>query len=814
MYLRSLSVSVLMLSLLLATAVDAGNSNPVSNKQFSRNEVGVSSSVSSTPVAFTKNMGQWPDSILYRTDGGGATMWFTKDGIYYQFTRRIPNAEASSNAEDIEAAEMTGKFGRERDSIETTMIRAAFVDASAEVDVVGLEEMDYKCNYFIGNEPSNWRTDVPNYRRLTYRNLYPGVDASFGTQDGRIECRLTAASAEALAKVRTEYLGALSVTTESEGIATLQTAFGEMRFAGILPVKESEPREEAKTSAEAASGGLVVMYSTYLGGTGLDACSSIAADTGGCAYVSGSTTSTDFPTQGPYQTNKGMLDVFVTKLSSGGNSLVYSTYLGGDSEDEGTGLAVDSSGLVYVTGYTYSSDFPTQNPIQLDQVGKDVFVSKLSSAGNNLIYSTYIGGGDEEHANAITVDDDGNAYLAGETGSTDFPTHNALQQDQPWVDVFVTKIAPDGSGLIYSTYLGGSLNETGMDIALDTNCCVYLTGNTMSSDFPLVHPLQAGLNSEVFHAFVSMLSPDGSSLVYSTYLGGANWDNGTGIAVDAQGQAFVTGHTDSPNFPRLHAYQPEKKDGTDAFVAKISVNGWSLIFSTFVGGARTDQANDIVLDSSGCAYIVGQTGSSDFPVLNPFQTDVDGAEFDAFVAKISPSGSFLLFSTFLGGSDFESGSSLTIDGAGNLFVTGNTTSNDFPTVNPLQTHVGGVEPEDAFITKLEYNLVDQDFDSVNDLADNCPLVANPDQQDSNNDGIGDACCCIGITGNVSSSIAQTPDLLDLTYIIAYLILPTHPPLPCPAEANTSGSGGVDLSDLAVLIAFLTRTGSPVLAPCH
>ncbi len=771
---------------------------------------------SSMPVAFTKNMGQWPDSILYRADGGGATMWFAKDGIYYQFTRRIASAEPSALRGDAVSPEMyADKFGHERDSIETTMIKAAFVGASSEVEVVGLDELAYKCNYFIGNEPSNWHTDVPNFSGVTYRNLYPGVDASFGATDGRMECRLTAASDAALIQMQVEYLGAESVTKESDGVATIQTAFGAMRFAGMLPVAEGETREVVGSAAEAASGTWVLVYGTYLGGGNGDEGNGIAVDESGCAYVTGNTSSSEFPVVDPFQSDQVGQDIFVSKISATGTSLVYSTFVGGNSSDQCFGIVIDAGGNAYLVGRTFSLDFPVVNPIHPYHNFSDVIVAKLSATGNSLIYSTYLGGSSYEWGLGIAADASGSAYVTGYTLSTDFPTQNALEATlEDSVDAFVSKLSSDGGSLIYSSYIGGADFDFGQAIAVDDTGCAYIAGSTWSTDFPTHEPIQitSGGESDVF---VAKLSIGGDSLVSSTYIGGLKSEGGTGIVLDASGNVFVAGYSYSGDYPTLNPLQGPIADGKgDTFLTKLSANCDSIRFSTYLGVPNYDAALGIAVDPAGNAYVAGVLNTGQFWPREDSAVP-QWVKNDAIVAAVSANGDSLLYSGYIMGDYFhdqsEVANAIAVDGEGNAYITGyTTTSTTFPILNPIQQYQGA---EDVFVLKLVSPFVDRDGDGSADVTDNCLLVANPGQEDSNNDGIGDACCCTAARGNVNGSTGETPDLSDLSFLISYLTQTPRPTLACPNEANVNGVGGIDLSDLTVMISYLTETPAPVIPNC-
>src|SRR4029077_16244938 len=375
---------------------------------------------------------------------------------------------------------------------------------------------------------------------------------------------------------------------------------------------------------------------------------SIAVDSAGNAYVTGSTDSFNFPTANSLQaTYGGQVDAFVAKINASGSALVYSTYLGGGGVDYGYGIAVDSAGSAYVTGYTESINFPTMNPLQGGNGGLgDAFVSKLNPTGSALVYSTYLGGSGSDGGFGIAVDNSGSAYVAGSTASADFPTMNSLQPaNAGGGDGFASKLNPAGSALVYSAYLGGSGRDYGSSIAADSAGSAYVTGLTGSANFPTKNPLQAtnagGDPGCACNSFVSKINSIGA-LVYSTYLGGSGTDYGSGIAVDSAGNAYVTGSTDSINFPTQSPLQASNGGGYDAFVFKLNPSGSALVYSTYLGGHKDDYGNGIAADSTGNAHVTGMTFSIDFPKKNPLQKNNAG-KGDAFVSMLDPSGMALVY---------------------------------------------------------------------------------------------------------------------------------------------------------------------------
>jgi hypothetical protein len=390
--------------------------------------------------------------------------------------------------------------------------------------------------------------------------------------------------------------------------------------------------------------GSALIYSTYLGGSGFDNGLGIAVDSVGDAYVTGWTESPDFPTANAIQPglHSANGDAFVTKISAAGSALIYSSYLGGSGADISLGIAVDSAGDAYVTGWTESTDFPTANAIQpVNSGNKDTFVTKINPTGSALVFSTYLGGTSGDWGSGIAVDAGRNVYVTGWTDSTDFPTANAIQPANSGnEDGFVTKINAAGSALIYSTYLGGSDLEWSRGIAVDSAGDAYVTGTTFSTDFPTANAIQpsnhGGFNHE--DAFVTKINATGSALVFSTYLGGTADDSGYGIAVDAAGNAYVTGVTQSTDFPLANAVQPAYGGNEDVFVTEINAAGSALAFSTYLGGNMSDLGYGIAVDTAKSTYVTGWTYSKNFPKsLLAFQQSKTGrTKFsDAFVAKIA-----------------------------------------------------------------------------------------------------------------------------------------------------------------------------------
>jgi hypothetical protein len=400
-------------------------------------------------------------------------------------------------------------------------------------------------------------------------------------------------------------------------------------------------------------------------------------------------------------------------------AITFSTFLGGSGVDATEGVGFDAMGNVYVASRTTSTNFPLVSPEQATFKGLCVAVTKLDPTGTALVYSTYVGGSGGDRPFGMTVDGPGNAYVAGYTSSTDFPaTAGAAQPTYGGGpdDAFVFKLNVAGSALVYATYLGGSGDEgvnggdQGNPIAVDTSGNAYFGGTTNSADFPVTAgALQTRYADGGADAFVTKLNPTGTARVYSTLLGGSGADNGNSVAVDGAGNAWVVGTTTSTNFPLKNPYRGALSPGRDAYVAKLDPSGSSLLFSTYFGGNGEDVAHCAAVDSSGDLYVAGYTTSTDLPVMRPTQASTGGS-WDVWTARFKNTGA-LSFSTYLGGSGDEGAHGVAVDAAGHIWLTGNLGSLDFPLVEPLQSSQGGLLPDggvpdsgvqgDLFITELD-----------------------------------------------------------------------------------------------------------------
>ena len=680
---------------------------------------------------FELNQGQTHKRVKFLARSEGYVLFLTPTEAVMALDNPVAHRRGKDDS-DFDSSKEKAKPPR-------SIVRMKLRGANPKPEIEGLDQLATRSNYFTGSDPTAWRTDVPNYARVRYAEVYPGIDLVYYGSQRRLEYDFIVAPGSDPGIIEIGFGGIQDFEISRTGELLLHTPVGDMRQSKPVAYQElNGVREEVAVNYIPLGTGRigfqlgdydpsrqlvidpVLVYSTYLGGSGFDQGYAIAVDSLGNAYVTGQTAAIDFPTTaGAFQTNYGGGDAFVAKLNPSGSALVYSTYISGAS---GNGIAVDSAGNAYITGDAGPLSFPTTaGAFQTAPVGSDTFITKLNPSGSALVYSARFGGNLDDFGRGIALDGAGNAYITGWTVCRStictFPTVNAFQPNFAGGnnDAFVTKIDSTGTSLIFSTYLGGGkiINGTedwGEAIAVDSFGSAYVTGYTYSPDFPVTagafDTTRAGLD-----AFVTKFTPDGASLVYSTFLGGAGREQGQGIAVDANGNAYVTGITESFDSPFTSAYEGfpvtagafQTKGSYDAFVTKLNSKGSALIYSTYLGGtAGVDRGWAIALDAANNAYVTGDTASTNFPIANAIQAGFGGGATDVFVTKLNASGSALVYSTFLGGNLTDEGRGIASNGSGDVFVTGDTSSANFPTSNPLQvSNGGGIENhDDAFVVRI------------------------------------------------------------------------------------------------------------------
>jgi hypothetical protein len=675
------------------------------------------------PLSFERNEGQTDPQVAFVSRGAGYTLFLTQKG------EAVFKLRSSDKAHRYDVLKMS------------------LVDADKPHAAVGESRLGGVSNYFMGNDPQKWHSGVGMFGQVAYKNVYKGVDVLYYGNQKSLEydfhvapgasTRQIGLSFDHAEKISLTPTGDLAVTLTHGGTLVERAPVAYQWEGGRK--KSVSARFQLETDGKPAgdrgnTGNTVVRfalgeydhskpliidpvldYSTYLGGTLEDSGRSIAVDSAGCAYITGRTNSYDYPLASAYQsihsTIYGADEVFVTKFSADGQSLVYSTYLGGTDDDVAYGIAVDSSGCAYITGSTRSTDFPLQNAYQSTpgipnfSGAYDAFVTKFSANGQSLVYSTYLGGTASDYGRDIAVDSSGYAYVTGDTNSNNFPTTSgAYDTSYNSYDAFVTKFNTNGQSLAYSTYLGGTGVENGNGIAVDSSGYAYIVGTTVSNNFPTTTgAYDTSFPTDMFgsfnnNIFVTKLNTAGTGLTYSTYLGGYTTDYGYAIAVDSSGCAYVTGATNSYDFPTTSGvFQPIPSGGQDVFVTKFNSAGTGLSYSTIVGGGT---GYGVAVDGSGNAYLSGETYNTNFPTVSAVQTTIGGIS-DAFMTKVNSTGTSLLYSTYLGGANYDTAFGIAIDSSGYAYATGETRSTDFPTQNPYQSsNLGGSGSKDAFVTKL------------------------------------------------------------------------------------------------------------------
>lgn len=548
-------------------------------------------------------------------------------------------------------------------------------------------------NYVRGNDPAQWRTGVATYARVRYGAVYPGIDLVYYGSPREIEYDFVVAPGARVDRIALGFDGTAKPAINAQGDLELTQA-PPAKGPGREPLVFRAPRAyqtiggrqqtvDARYHLDGDTVGVTVgdydrtqplvidpilSYSIALGGSDQDEGNAVAVDAAGNVYVAGFTHSTNYPASG---SNAGAFDLFLTKLNPTGTVVLSSSFIGGNANDEMRGLAIDTSGNAYLTGVTRSTNFPTVNALQNSLKGEsDAFVVKIATVGGGIQFSTYLGGDNLDEGTGIAVDTNRNVYVTGLTRSENFPTASAIRGTFAGnTDAFVTKLNPTGGGPVYSTYLGGGRSDNAHGIAVDGAGNATVVGTTSSLDFPVQNSFSGALTG-AFDAFVTRLGP-GGNLAWSTYLGGTDVDAAQGVTIDSTGGSLVTGSTASPDFQIVNGAQPTIGGSLDAFVARFPGNGGPPTFSTFLGGSGSDRGRAIARDTADRIYVVGQTFSANFPVVNPVQPTIGGNR-DTFIAMLAPPYTAITYSTYLGGSNNDDGLGIAADALGRAYVTGAT----------------------------------------------------------------------------------------------------------------------------------------------
>ena len=744
---------------------------PVASRAFAR----MLSAHSSQPLLFEENRGQTDSRVRYLARRGPYLIFLTPS----QAVMSLPGRRVLKHGGEPHTIDDVMDSGP-REALTMTLR-----GANPGADIEGVGESSTRVNYFIGNDSTKWLTGIRGFAKVRYRNVYPGIDLIYYGNGDELEYDLSVAPGADPRSIRIGFTGASGVEQEPSGNLIIHK--GDHRIVLRNPDVYQSPIENSADVTTASRRRISARYvrkgpdefglemgrydstrqliidpqlnfSTYLGGHATDEGEKVAVDAAGNAYVVGYSASPDFPLAAPLQnSNRGAYNAVVSKINPevpGANSLVWSTYLGGNGTNIGRAIAVNSNGDVFITGDTAATNFPvtpgayqTACKLQSGVCQTDLFAAHIDGSGANLLYSTYLGGSSKEFGFAIAVDAAGRMYLGANSGSSDLPTTSGAYQrsfagggasGSAYADGYIAVLNPAGQSaadLVYASYLGGSGSEQLYGLALDASGNIYVTGSTTSPNFPLTSSAYQTTNKgagvlALGDAFITKLNPAGNGpldLQYSTYLGGSNDDRGEGIMVDGAGRIYVTGITGSIAFPitSASAFQPAFAGGNcggtpcdDAFVAKLdpTLSGAaSLVYSTFFGGGGFDLGHSIALDAAGFVYVTGETGSTNLPLVNPIQSQCYGGCTplpldDVFVAKFDlsvPGAGGLLFSTYLGGNDVDTGWSIAVDTNGNTLVTGQTFSTNFPLMMAPQSICNGCAPfkssspsGDSFLIKI------------------------------------------------------------------------------------------------------------------
>jgi hypothetical protein len=717
------------------------------------------------PLSFESNQGQTDSQVKFLSRGSGYTLFLTGA----ETVLRLQNADSRMRKE--KTANTSAPSNNPQSTIrnpQSSVVRMKLLGANPNPQAAGLNELRGKSNYFIGADPQKWRTDVPTYAKAKFAAVYPGVDVVYyGTQGRQLEYDFVVAPQADPKAIRLSFEGADKVEVDGQGDLLLRVADKELRMRKPVVYQENDGVKQEIAGGYALRGGReigfdiaaydatrplvidpILIYSTFLGGAGQERGVEIAVNAHGNAFVTGFTTSPDFPTEpqdakfGP----GGGIDAFVAKFNIAGNHLIYSTYLGGSNTENYYpeldktgptygGIAIDSSDNAYITGHTRSHDFPiTNNPLTPKLKGlSDAFVTKLNAAGNQLIYSTFLGCNGVNEADGgqgIAVDAFGQAYVTGFDYSGGLPS--IIFPHSTGIDGYAAKLNAAGSALLYSTYFGGNADNLGWAIAVDDDQNAFVTGETVSTNLSMPNAFDStcgtdGVCNPVYDPKLDKVVPQADIFVikldtkiatflshkYSTYLGGSKeerYNFNASVAVNAEGNLiYLTGLTasvDPADFPIENALQPKPNCDSsgcfaEAFITKMNISQPGpdqIVYSTYLGGPGTEIGTGIAADINGNAYVVGATGGT-FPSSPGMSLCTDPG---VFVAKVGDKGAEI-YATCISGLGQDTGLDLAIDPAGCVYVTGWTQSNNYPTVNAFQKFFAGgtgPEPADGFVTKL------------------------------------------------------------------------------------------------------------------
>ncbi len=644
----------LCLTVFLATNTFAVVQSGTCNQGKAFDKASVAQKAVGLQIPFIANEGQIDRRVRFYAQTFGGKFYLTERGeLVYTFS--VPDSREKGR-----------KHQKTLRHMRVLTLREQLIGAS-QVSLQGVDRAPAKINYFTGKNRSNWKTNIHTYNTVSLGNVYEGIELSLKAYGDNVEKIFTVQPSADFSKIKLRIEGATDLKVNNQGELEIISSQGVIRF--------SEPRAYQEKDDQRKP-----VYVAY--------------------RLQGNTYGFNVAGHDP------ALPIIIDPC------IVYSSYLGGSSDDMAYAVATGQGNSIYLTGSTYSSDFPVNNAQQDARAGAwEAFITKLIPNGDSYIidFSTYLGGDLNDFGHGIAVDNSGNAYVAGETYSKNFPVINAFDSRRSGKsDAFVVKLNADGNALVYATYLGGYKHDKAYAIAIDTDGFAYVTGQTRSYNFPDTSGAFARHYKWWGDAFVTKINPSGNGLVYSTFLGGFGYDKGYGIALDDDLNAYVTGESSSRNFYYCDDdhYDDDDDDdddddkcfrtSIDAFVAKLNQTGSHLVYSKFLGGGAYDSGFDIAVDAAGYAHITGTTASYNFPTTDGAFDHIKNGSTDGFAVKLNISGSSLLYATFIGGGNDDAGYGIALDPAGNILITGETNSPDLPSIEE-SVHYGGY---DAFVMKL------------------------------------------------------------------------------------------------------------------
>ncbi len=781
------NLKALLLAALVGFTFTSGPFSTFAQTSSPASQAHAAASYGKLPLSFEAYSGQAGAGVQFLSRGNGYSLFLTGQDAVLSL-----NSDGCAQASATRAQKATGAQKGTGDALRhsacpqpaATFRMSLAGQPNTAAIATGQEPLPGKANYFIGDDPARWQTGLATYAQVRYAEVYPGIDLLYHGNQRQLEYDFVVGPRANPRQIQLHFEGIEKLRVDAHGNLVLFGKRGQIAFHKPSIYQQIDGRRHAVAGsflvqnhhtvgfalgryrlAQPLIIDPVLAYSTFLGGTstGGDSATAIAVDASGNAYVTGQASSANFPvTAGALQqTNaaaaNSTFNAFISKLNPGGTALVYSTYIGGSLNTRANSIALDSAGNAYITGSTFASNFPTtagafQTASKANASGFNAFVAKLNAQGSALIYSTYLGGsgsgsGTGDMGNAIAVDGSGDAYVAGTAYSANFPTtagafqttnHAAANNSY---DAFVTRLNSTGTALAYSTLLGGSgtgLNGEGdaaYALALDGAGNVYVAGATASANFPTtagayqVTSLSTPLTQT--SVFVTKLNPAGSAPVYSTLIGGTSNSGGYALALDVSGDAYVAGAASSSDFPTTPGVFQSVNNAaaisaSNAFVAKLDPTGSRLVYSTWLGGSGLqktffiksgDTADALAVDAAGNAYVAGTAFSTNFPVTaGTFQaTNYAAADktSNAFFAELNPTASALVYSTYIGGAGAPVGTSgnfagdnaagIALDATGGVYIAGLAESTNYPvTVGAFQisNHGAGTAAANAFITKF------------------------------------------------------------------------------------------------------------------